>query len=357
MSTCEMLAVIHDARAEGRNAAHDREELILGDLQGLLALPPLGTARPDTTPEPLPAYCRWIDRLQGVVPSKTVEPQISAQPPAEQAALEMETTARQGGRVQQPEPARAQPARGPAAQIPAPQVPAPQVPAPQGPAPQTPAMKSPPAKRPGVRAPLPGQWRGSQGPAAKPTPLPGRPPVGAPAQARGMPPGPGKAPPPLVFPKPAPGRLQLSNWAQVATAADRAKDAHEQADRYGVEVHKKWAISMACISFVIIGIVMALRFPRGGIGLVIGGGLLVFSIHYVGLTAGESLADRGLVSPWASMWTPNIVLTILGLIGLWRVSRESGSTRGGDFQELIDGLRHLARRLGRRKAAPAREDA
>ena len=66
-----------------------------------------------------------------------------------------------------------------------------------------------------------------------------------------------------------------------------------------MEVHKKWAISLACISFVIVGIVMALRFPRGGIGLVIGGGLLVFSIHYVGLTAGESLADRGLVSPWA----------------------------------------------------------
>ena len=43
---------------------------------------------------------------------------------------------------------------------------------------------------------------------------------------------------------------------------------------------------------------MALRFPRGGMGLVIGGGLLVFSIYYVGLTAGESLADRGLVSPW-----------------------------------------------------------
>ena len=82
--------------------------------------------------------------------------------------------------------------------------------------------------------------------------------------------------------------------------------------------------------FVIIGIVMALRFPRGGIGLVIGGGLLVFSVHYIGLTAGESLADRGHVTPWAAMWTPNIVLTVLGILGLLRVSRESGSTRGGD---------------------------
>jgi len=141
------------------------------------------------------------------------------------------------------------------------------------------------------------------------------------------------------------GKINLSNWSEVATAADRVREADRRADRYAVEVHKKWAISMACITFVILGIVMALRFPRGGIGLVIGGGLLVFSIHYVGLTAGESLADRGHVAPWAAMWAPNIALTILGVLGLLWVSRESGSTRGGDFREMLEGLAHLGRRL------------
>jgi len=133
----------------------------------------------------------------------------------------------------------------------------------------------------------------------------------------------------------------------VASAADRVREADRRADRYAVEVHKKWAISLACISFVIIGIVMALRFPRAGIGLVIGGGLAVFSIHYVGLTAGESLADRGLLSPWLAMWLPNIILTAVGVVGLMWVSRETGSTRGGDFQEIVDGLRHLLRRMRR----------
>jgi LPS export ABC transporter permease LptG len=140
-------------------------------------------------------------------------------------------------------------------------------------------------------------------------------------------------------------RVRLSSWSEVASAADRVKDADRRADKYAVEVHKKWAISLACISFVIIGIVMALRFPRGGIGLVIGGGLLVFSIHYVGLTAGESLADRGHLSPWVAMWTPNILLTVIGVLGLLKVSRESGSTRGGDFQELLDALKHQLRHL------------
>jgi lipopolysaccharide export system permease protein len=160
----------------------------------------------------------------------------------------------------------------------------------------------------------------------------------------------GRTPP---TPGPRPGGLRepsLSNWSLTATALDRGRDAERRAARYAVEVHKKWAISLACISFVIIGIVMALRFPRGGIGLVIGGGLLVFSIHYVGLTAGESLADRAFVTPWAAMWTPNIVLTIVGVLGLLRVNRESGSTRGGDFQEVLDAVRHLWRRLRQRWA-------
>jgi lipopolysaccharide export system permease protein len=161
-----------------------------------------------------------------------------------------------------------------------------------------------------------------------------------------------------MAPRPtSPQRLHgpsLSNWSLTATAIDRGQDAQRRGARYAVEVHKKWAISTACMSFVIIGIVLALRFPRGGIGLVIGGGLLVFSIHYVGLTAGESLADRGLVAPWEAMWTPNIVLTILGLIGLYRVRRETGSTRGGDFQEVLDGIRHLWRRIGHRRPAVSR---
>jgi lipopolysaccharide export system permease protein len=175
-----------------------------------------------------------------------------------------------------------------------------------------------------------------------------------PAQAR---PRPGQATAPAK-PRPTPPqRLQgpaLSNWSLTATAIDLGQDAQRRAARYAVEVHKKWAISTACMSFVIIGIVLAVRFPRGGIGLVIGGGLLVFSIHYVGLTAGESLADRGHVAPWVAMWTPNIVLTILGLIGLYRVRRESGSTRGGDFQEVMDAVSHLWRRLRHRWPAVSR---
>jgi lipopolysaccharide export system permease protein len=366
MSTCEMLSVIGDARTDERNATRDREGLLRADLRVLLHLPALPSPPPDTLPPRLPTYCGWLDRAQGAF-SKTAEPPPPAQLPGHQVAQQGATVTPQlppgyhepapmGGTT--PEPGIPVAAQQPVATQPGSRQPGLQSPG------ASPGMRRPGAQLPGPPPPkarLPGAQQPLKLPAGKPVPrsstlrqgpgtvpLEGRP-LGRPAQRPGL--AVPKTPP--AFPNPLIVRQQLSNWAQVATAADRETEADRRADRFEVEVHKKYSISFACISFVIIGIVMALRFPRGGIGLVIGGGLLLFSIHYIGLTAGESLADRGLVSPWEAMWAPNIFLTVIGVIGLVHVSRESGSTRGGDFQEILDGVRHLFRRLRRRGPAPA----
>jgi lipopolysaccharide export system permease protein len=152
-------------------------------------------------------------------------------------------------------------------------------------------------------------------------------------------------------PPPPPGTrhpLSITAWSEVSSARDEIKSAGLRADGYLVEVHKKWAISVACLIFALVGIPMALRFPRGGMGLVIGGGLAVFAIYYIGLIAGEGLGNNDIVDPWIAMWAPNIIFGTLGLFGLYRVSRESGSTRGGDLSELWDAI---ASRFRRRKAA------
>ncbi len=137
----------------------------------------------------------------------------------------------------------------------------------------------------------------------------------------------------------------LSSWPEVNGAAANERSAQRRADKYLVEVHKKFAIAAACIPFVLIAIVLALRFPRGGMGLVIGGAMAVFSIFWVGLTAGEALADKGYIRPWLAMWGPNIILAIAGILGLMRVNRESGSTRGGDWEEITQWAGDLVRRL------------
>jgi lipopolysaccharide export system permease protein len=103
---------------------------------------------------------------------------------------------------------------------------------------------------------------------------------------------------------------------------DRARTARVRNAVYRVEVHKKYAIPAACVVFVLVGVPLALRFPGGGVGLVAGASMVIFGLYYVGLIAGESLANRLLVPPFWAMWTPNVLMAVVGIVALWRVRRQ-----------------------------------
>jgi lipopolysaccharide export system permease protein len=103
----------------------------------------------------------------------------------------------------------------------------------------------------------------------------------------------------------------LHTVTEVTTAREEEQLARREVSQYAVEIHKKYTLSIACFNFVLIGIALALRFPRGGIGLVIGGSLAIFALFYVGLTGGESLADQGTIDPALAMWLPNLIVLVL----------------------------------------------
>jgi lipopolysaccharide export system permease protein len=84
-------------------------------------------------------------------------------------------------------------------------------------------------------------------------------------------------------------RATTQQQTSMPTAFDqRLRAARQRAAVYQVEVQKKFAISAACVIFALLGLPLAIRFPRGGVGLVIGTSLAVFSIYYVGLIGGEA---------------------------------------------------------------------
>jgi lipopolysaccharide export system permease protein len=127
--------------------------------------------------------------------------------------------------------------------------------------------------------------------------------------------------------------------------ANRRDLQRREFNRYSVEIQKKYAIPVAAIVFVLIGAPIGVRFPRGGIGMVIGVSLTVFSVYYVFLIGGEEFADRNLVSPFWAMWTPNVIFAALGCAILYIVSR-SGTRR---VHPILGRLRGLSR--SRRRAA------
>src|SRR6266480_4958049 len=144
---------------------------------------------------------------------------------------------------------------------------------------------------------------------------------------------------PAQRPAATPNPLLVTPGAGLGEDA-RARGDRQRAAAYAVEVHKKLAIAAACFAFALLGIPVALTFPRGGAGVVIGTSVAVFAIYYIGLIGGEDLGDRLIVSPFVAMWIPNLLFVVVGLVGLWLVRREGGGpgSRGGDWSDVRDAL-------------------
>lgn len=156
--------------------------------------------------------------------------------------------------------------------------------------------------------------------------------------------------PPVILP-PSMGVATTIPVAVEMEAARNEMIRHRSSiNQFAVEIHKKFAISFACIVFVLLGAPLALRFPRGGVGLVIGVSLVVFALYYVGLIAGESLADRDLLRPSLAMWAANIIFTAVGLYLTARMEREGGAARGNDTGRFMEALAAVGRRLTLRRA-------
>ena len=97
-------------------------------------------------------------------------------------------------------------------------------------------------------------------------------------------------------------------------SADITLAGHKQrqAGRLRVEIHKKLSIPAACIVFILVGAPLGIRVGRGG--AVTGAALSIgfFLVYWIFLIAGEKLADRAVIAPWVAMWSPNILLGLVG---------------------------------------------
>jgi lipopolysaccharide export system permease protein len=132
--------------------------------------------------------------------------------------------------------------------------------------------------------------------------------------------------------------------ARQAEAKLRVDIAQRSRNRYDIEINKKFALAAACLIFVLLGAPLAVRFPRGGVGLVIGVSLAVFGLYYVGLIGGETLANEGIVPPFWAMWGTNTILTVIGIVLLVRMGTDSTSNRGGDWGDRVDAVKALFKR-------------
>jgi lipopolysaccharide export LptBFGC system permease protein LptF len=118
---------------------------------------------------------------------------------------------------------------------------------------------------------------------------------------------------------------EAARSARTSTVANAAA----RAAAYEVEIQKKFALAAACIFLALAGAAIAIRFPHGGMGVVLGSSGLVFTGYYFAVTAGEALADRQMISPLVAMWMANALLLGAVLLLVWRPN-DPAPTRGGE---------------------------
>ncbi|MEX2527509.1 MAG: LptF/LptG family permease [Gemmatimonadota bacterium] len=136
-----------------------------------------------------------------------------------------------------------------------------------------------------------------------------------------------------------PDGLTQSHVFSMRSADSRAEVVTLTRARYSVEIHKKYAISLACVIFILLGGPLAMRFPGGGVGMVIAVSVAIFGVYWVGLIGGERLATRGVVSPFLAMWAANFIAMAAAIWLLLGMGRAMGTNRGGGFDEFLYRLR------------------
>ncbi len=102
--------------------------------------------------------------------------------------------------------------------------------------------------------------------------------------------------------------------ARLAFFQKSADNYRREINSMEVEIHKKFSIPAACISFVLIGAPLGALAKRGGFATGIALSLFFFIVYWAFLIGGEQLADSNTLPAFWAMWLPNFVVGGAGIM-------------------------------------------
>lgn len=85
-------------------------------------------------------------------------------------------------------------------------------------------------------------------------------------------------------------------------------------NRYMAAYHKKYALSLACFVFVLVGAPLGVLARRGGFGVGAAISLFLFVFYWMIMISGEKIAERGILDPMISMWLANTIMATVGIV-------------------------------------------
>ncbi len=93
--------------------------------------------------------------------------------------------------------------------------------------------------------------------------------------------------------------------------------------RHGIELHKRFTLSFACLIFFFIGAPLGAIIKKGGIGTPLVISVFLFIIYFLFDNMGYKMARDGKVDIWIGVWLSSAVLTPLGVFFTYKAVGDS----------------------------------
>jgi lipopolysaccharide export system permease protein len=89
-----------------------------------------------------------------------------------------------------------------------------------------------------------------------------------------------------------------------------------------LELNRRFALPFACFVFALVGVPLGIQNQRSGKATGFSLSIGVILIYYIILSTGKTLGEKGLVHPAVGVWTPNLILLVLGLYMFRKTTNE-----------------------------------
>lgn len=117
--------------------------------------------------------------------------------------------------------------------------------------------------------------------------------------------------------------MARSTRSYTISAKDDVAARSTRVNRYWIEVHRKFTLSIACLILFFIGAPLGAIIRKGGLGLPTVFSIVFFLIYYLLSITGEKFAKEGVWTVFEGMWLSSFILLPVGLFLTYKATTDS----------------------------------
>lgn len=113
------------------------------------------------------------------------------------------------------------------------------------------------------------------------------------------------------------------------------KDEQKLLRRHGIELHRRFTLSLACLIFFFIGAPLGAIIRKGGIGTPLIISVFLFIFYYIIDNTGYRMARDGVLPVWEGVWLSSGVLLPLGIFVTYKAVHDSAVFNADSYMRLL----------------------